>query len=410
MRRPRAEGPLRTLIVISFVDAVGTGAFLTGSVVYASDVLGQSTGAIGVTASAAVVAGILVTVPAGRYADRRSPRQLLLLCGVARVIVFAVLPAADSLGAYFVIVVIAASCEAAARPAQLRLLFLLTPAPQRVVARASLRNSFNIGAAVGALVASVPLAIDTTPALQTLVVVNAVSFLGVSVATLTLPGGRAGRLSTTDPSPQRTRPAGQMRFALFALASGVVVGVGAGTLETGLPLQITRNTAAPVWTISGVFVLNAVLSIALQRRAASRVDTLRRGATANALAAGALAAALSLLPLATHGGPAGATVCIGLITLLATSAEVLAAAGAWAMSYDIARDTSQAQDVALFGLAAQIVAAVMPATAALGVTHGAPVWFVVAATVAAAGAVAATAAFRVPDAPQKTERSTSIDH
>jgi MFS family permease len=343
---------------------------------------------VGLAASAAAIAAIAATVPAGRLVDRVSPRAVLLACDLVRVVVFGFLPLADATSSYFLVVSLAAVAEAVARPAQMRLLFILAPAEERVGARASIRTAFNSGAAVGALVASVPLAIDRPVALQAIVGINVISFVAAAALTGTLPRARLPEPGPGTPEPVSDGKRGWrmlVRFAALALSSGVVVGVGSGVLEVGVPLQVTHNTAAPTWMISGVFLLNTVIAVGAQKRASRGVDSEQSGTRANRVAGALLAAGCMLIPCSAFFGAIPASSILVVVAVLLTASEVLAASASWALAYSIARDEHQGQDVALFGLIAQIAAAIMPAAASFSVTAGPPAWFGIAGASCAAG-------------------------
>src|SRR5436305_7518053 len=183
------SGAIRSIALITFVDAVGLGLYSTGAIVFFVRSLHLPVGYVGVSWSIAAGVGLLASVPAGRLVDRRDAKQVLVALSFAQAVLFALFPLVEGRVAFFVVVSAAALAASAAQPARRVLIVRLFDERRRVAATAYSRSVLNVGVSVGALLAAGALALDTRPAYDALLLGNAASFVGVGllVARLRLP-------------------------------------------------------------------------------------------------------------------------------------------------------------------------------------------------------------------------------
>src|SRR5689334_18768406 len=100
-RPPRPAGMLLGAV---FVDALGSGLYLSASVIFFTRYLHLGPGRIGIGLSVAGVASFLGLVPIGLLADRVGPRRMLVGAHLVRAAMLACYPLASSLPVFIVIV------------------------------------------------------------------------------------------------------------------------------------------------------------------------------------------------------------------------------------------------------------------------------------------------------------------
>src|SRR5260221_5517923 len=96
-------GAARILAVNGFVGSLGTGLFLTGSVLYYTRVVGLSDAQVGLGLSVAGICGMLGSVPIGRLADRWGPRQMMVVLHLWRGVGYALLAPGHGVWAFLVV-------------------------------------------------------------------------------------------------------------------------------------------------------------------------------------------------------------------------------------------------------------------------------------------------------------------
>ncbi|RJL30136.1 MFS transporter [Bailinhaonella thermotolerans] len=364
------RGPLRLYALMTLLDSVGLGLFLTGGVLYFTRVAGLSAVEVGAGMSAAMVVGVAVSIPAGRLGDRYGHRGPLLALNLAKAVLFGAYLFVHSFPAFFAVVCLISLAESASRPLRHAYLARLAAPEERVAARAYNRVMINLGASAGTLVAGLALAVDTPAAYRLLVAGNAVSFLLVA--------GVLPRLPRFDPIPAEGRRGvlADRRYLLMAVLCGLML-VHADLLEVALPLWVVSHTEAPGWVVSALFLCNTVLAILFQVRASRGVET--TGAGARAVRRSGLAVLAGCLVLATTGAlpPVPATaVLLGGVALV-TAAELLSSAGGWAISYGLAPEGRQGEYQGAWTLGSQLARACGPVAITASFTaFGAGAWLV----------------------------------
>lgn len=372
-------GPLRRYALVTLVDSTGLGLYTTGSVLFFTRGLGLSASFVGVGLTVAALVGLLASVPAGRLADRRTRRGVLVPFYAAQAVLFALFPLVHSRWSFLAVVCGIALAENGARPVRRALLSDLVTGSARVRASAYNRAVLNIGVSVGAVAAGGALAIGSRAAYDALVLGNAVSFAvaGMLLAGMTLPaidGNDAPAAFGAAPATAAaTSPFRDLRFMGLAVCCGLLY-LSASLLDVALPLQIGGHTAAPTWVFAPLLLLNTGLAITLQVRASRGSETVSGAARANRQAGAALLGACLLLPLAAVPDAAVTVVVLVLATMLLTAGELLSSAGSWGLSYELAPTARQAEWLGAFGVLSQLAQVPGPALAALTVEQGLPAW------------------------------------
>jgi hypothetical protein len=381
------RGPMRSIALMTFIDAVGLGLYSTGAVVYFVRFLHLSVGVVGVSLSIAAGFGVLASVPAGRLVDRRDARQVLIVLSFAQAVVFVLLPLAGSPVSFVILISVAAFAASAAQTARRVLIVRLFDKTKRVEASALSRSVLNVGISLGALLAAGALAVDTRPAFIALFLGNAASFVGVGilVARLRLPP-RENPAGPPVPAPTARHPLRQPRFVAMSASCGILF-LSASVLDVALALQVIQRTAAPPAIIAILLLLNTVMVVLLQVRASKGSDTIPGAARANRLAGLVLLASCVLFALAGNRSALSAVVLLVGATILLTAGELFSSAGSWGLSYGLAPANREGEYVASFFLISQVVQIAGPALSAAVVDGGAYAWLILGVVFLAAGLV-----------------------
>lgn len=377
--------PSPRLAVMVVVDSVGTGLFLAGSAVYLTRFVGLSPAQVGVGLSVSGGVGLLTMVPCGRLADRFGPRRVLAGISAWRAAGFAAYPLVQDMRGFLLVVCLLGIVDRAASPVTQDLVGTVTGPAERVRTMAVLRALRNVGLTAGVALAYLALAADTRVAVGTLFVGNAVSFLLVAGLVLGLPGS----VDRVDPRPLGTpaaRPALRDRPYVAVAALSAVLSSHLTLLGVALPLWVVSSTAAPTAVVAPLIALNTVLTVLLQVRVSRRAEGVRASARTLRTAGAALAACCVLLALAgTVPAPAAIAVLVAATAAL-TAGELLHSAGAWSLSYDLARPGQQGEYLSVFGLgisAQQVLGPVL--VTGLVMSSGTTGWLALGAALTAAG-------------------------
>nr|MDQ2958093.1 MFS transporter [Actinomycetota bacterium] len=321
-------------IGVSFIDAIGTGLFLAGAPLFFTRELGLTTEQVGVGISLSGIAGLLGLVPVGRLADRLGGKRTLIALNLWRGVGFAVYPFVRGPDAFFVVAFLIGIAEWSVGPVVQAVVAAVEQGQSRVRTMAALGSVRNIGFTIGAVLATLVVAIGNTGNYVVLVLIDAGTFFitagllsRLSVATPT--GARAGR-------PVRTgaRLHDGRYLALTAL-NGLLY-LHSVVLTVGLPLWIATRTSAPRAVVAAVVVVNTVIAIVLQVPLSKGSDDARQAARRQQWAGWSLAGCCVLVALTAHANPAVATGLVLAAALALTLGEIWQSVGAWGLSYAFA--------------------------------------------------------------------------
>ncbi|MEV6858816.1 MFS transporter [Streptomyces microflavus] len=393
------SGPAAPLAMLHLLDSVGNGLFLASATVYFVVVAGLPAAQVGMGLSLAGFTGFLSSVLMGRAADKFGARRMLLISMLALAGTYCLYPMVDSPTAFFVVVGLVGALEWGSAPLFHTLVMDLLPETNRVTARAALRSVFNVGFSVGALLAAVLIGIGGA-AMQILPLGNALSFLLASLVVLRLP------VTPPGPPPERASRFRALRDKPFLGVIGVstLLALNGTVLVVGVPLWILSVDGVPRSVIPLVFILNTVLVVLLQVRAARGSDVLE-GAVGAARRSGLVSAAACLVMVL--GGLIGSWATIGiavLAILLITAGELWQSAGAFGIGYGLAPETARGEYLGAFHLRMVVQATLGPAMVAWFATDLAPYgWAIVAAALLAGAMLIGPAVRRV-----ERDRATTV--
>ncbi|WP_260636513.1 MFS transporter [Streptomyces angustmyceticus] len=377
-----APGPTRLLTVITMVMSLGQGLWMALSSIYAVTVLHLTPGELGTSVSVAAAIVLLCSIPLGHLADRVGPRTVQMWSFLVLAALTAALLLATDFWTYLVIVSAQGIAYRSGRSARKAMIAGLVPAKGRVRVLAQVRAASNASISVGACLAGLVLAVGSREAYQGAILFITGAFL------------MTGLLTAKEPSvPPVPASAGaalavlrDVPFLSFATLDGLLT-THTVLLDVVLPLWVLQDTDAPHWMSAAILLVNTVLVVAVQSRAARGADTLTTAARASLQGAGCVAAACLLFALSDG------TSTIAACTLLVTGAvahalgEVRQAAGSWSIAFDLAPDHAQGQYQATHAMGQDVGKLIAPAVFTwLVLQHRALGWVVLAAAFAVLGA------------------------
>lgn len=375
---------------MTLVDSFGSGLYVTGSVLFFTQILDLQGNVVGIGLTAAAIAGLSLGPPAGRLSDRIGPKPVAVSAYAAQAGFFAAFPFVRSSAEFLVVVVGIAAAEGVARPARRASLSAFASGASRVAASAYNRAVMNVGFSAGALGAGAALAVGSVTAFSVLLWGNALSFAAAAVLFTRLP--------VPKPVGRVDREEGYL-FSKHIVASAVCCGAlysSASLLDVALPLQVATKTTAPHAVIALLMLLNTGLAIALQVRTSSGSESVSGAARANLIAGFSLVGACALFALSGLGSPTVAVVFLVLAVIGLTGGELFSSAGQWGMSYALAPSGRQAEFLGGFTLISSGVGVAAPLLATQVVANDAWGWGIAGAVFLVAGMLSPVVARRGP--------------
>jgi MFS family permease len=379
-----------TFLAIGLVDSIGTGMYLAGSALFFTIIVGLSAGQVGIGLSVAGLLGFLTQPVIGWLADRWGPRRLLILVNLYRAGGFTAYIFVGRFTSFLIVAALLSIAEQAVAPVYQALAEQIAGPEKRVGMMARLRVVFNVGFTAGALLASVAIGVGTRLAFDMIMLGNAASFViaamllaGMRTSLPAAPTGRAPRFA-----PLRLHALRDGRYMAVASANGLLT-LHVALLGIGVPLWVSQHTTAPKALVGLLLVVNTVLAVLFQVRAARGTENAAGSVSAMRKGAVALVVACALFALAPKLGSHAGVIAFLLLGLAAlTAGELFQSAGGWGLSYALAPGRSRAEYLATFnlGMSAQLVLG--PAIVTVGVVgHGTVGWLVLATCFLAAGVV-----------------------
>ena len=326
--------PLRVLAAMTLVNSLGTGLFVTISVLFFTRSVGLTATQVGLGLGVAGIFGIVSGTPMGWLADRWGARTTMAVLLTADGIGLLGYVLAHSFATFLPLACAVTFLDRGATAVRGSLIVQTLPSSGLVRSRAYLRATMNVGIGAGAALAAIALHAGTRDAYLVIVVIDAATYWGAAFLLLRL-GSRADQSPETAHLP---RPA--LRSALtdrpYLLITGLngVLSLQFGILQIGLPLWVIEYTRAPTWVISAVLVLNTVMVALLQVRTSRGSEQPQRAASVCAWAGLLLALACLTFGFA-HGVPAVTAVLILLAgAVLSSLGEIFSTTAAWTLSFE----------------------------------------------------------------------------
>jgi MFS family permease len=385
--------------MVSFVDSAGTGLFLAGSALFFTRALGLTANQVGFALSMAGVAGLLCAVPVGRLADRFGSKRILVALQVWRGLGFLAYPFVQDFTMFLVVACLIGAGEWAIGPVVQAVVGAAEEGDSQVRTMAAMTTVRNVGFTIGALLATLVIASNSTTGYRALVLADAASFFVAAAMLARLPLARETASGRHERAEQPTVRVRDPRYLLLTALNGVLY-LHTVLLTIGLPLWIASHTRAPAALVGAVVVLNTVLAIALPVLLSRGADEVVPAASRQRRAGWCLAACCVLIGVTGQLGPVAASaLALGAVVAL-TLGEIWQSVGAWGLSYGLSPESQRNYYLSVYSLGATGATVVGPILVTFAVIRGgAAGWLCLAGVFVVAGlAVPAIARGHAPAA------------
>ncbi|GLX97197.1 MFS transporter [Herbidospora sp. NBRC 101105] len=364
----RLRGPqsatIRRLAALSTVNGAGDGLLVPVQVLYFVKEAGLSGTSVAVGLSLAGLFAALSLPLVSRFAERVGLRGSLASMYAVQAVAVAAYTVVDAWWSFAITVAVATCAGAATVPIRQAMITAYFGAGERVRVSAVNRSFFNGSFAVGTVGASIALAIDSPAAYTVVVLGDAVSFALSAALALSLPPVESStRVQGLRLGALRGSPA---RWGVVALVG--LLYVQADMLAVGVPLLVDGADALPASTVAVAFLLNALMTVAFQVRAARGADDIGAAARLCRRAGAVLFLGAVLLGAAGYSaGLAGAALVLAGAAVV-TLGELWTSAGTWGLSFGLS-PSGRADELSLFGLGQIVVKVAGPSIVSFAVLH-----------------------------------------
>jgi MFS family permease len=384
----------RSLLLVSLVNNAGSGAFLTGSVVYFTRNVGLPATGVAAAISVAGLAGLVMTVPAGLVAERVGAQRTLVILHILRTLGYSAFVLAGSLWQFAALTIVLTTLDQAANPAAQALVATVVPAGHRVRVMSWQYAAANVGIGIGAAMTTVVLGLHSAAGFRLIVLFNGLSFACSALLVALI---RAPAHSTVDgePLPAAGADRSVLRgswpaspYLLLTLAATAIL-LYESVLNVAIPVWVSQRTAAPVAVVGVLAIVNTVLAALLQVRVSRVVRSVSAAGTAILRSSLVLAVGCGLFALASRWGAVVATALLVGAVVAISFGEMLGGSGNWYLSVELAPAQRRERYLAVFGLSTSIQRVIGPIfVAAVLLGLGATGWLVTAAIFLAGGLLA----------------------
>ncbi|MBB4912211.1 MFS transporter [Actinophytocola algeriensis] len=386
MRIPWLGLPARSgrLVLVGLIDSTGTGLFIAGAAVFYTQGAGLSIAQVGIGLTVAGLCGLLALTPLGMLADRIGPRPAAVLLHFWRAAGFVAFAFVHDFVTFLVVACVVGIPARAVDPVNQMFVDRHIGKEQRTRVMAAFRVVANVGFTLGALLATVIIAIGTRPAFVAIVLGDALTFVlaGILLTRVPLLADHTPARPTVRGWPTSLR---QGRFLAVAALHAVFV-LHIPLLSIGIPLWATQHTTAPALIVGPLIVLNTILVILFQVRCSRGTETRAGGIRALRLASVSLAGCAAVVAFAGETGTVLTVVLLAAGMVLLTFGELFQVAGGVSVSYDLAPRDRQGEYLAVFSLGTAAMYMVGPVLVTIGIVERGPVgWLALAAVFLAAG-------------------------
>ena len=392
LRRRAAKllGPdplVRSLAGQSVLSAFGEGAFLTGSAVFFTVLVGLSAQQVGLGLSIAAAVRFACSVPLGRLADVIGSKRMWQITSAIDAVLYALWPLIEGFWIFVAMMVVMSVAEAGRRAGRGAYTLAVFPRDERVRSQAYMRAARNVGYTLGALASGIALATGSDDVIHAVPLVTALVLAINAVWVFRLPDV-TDRPHHETPIEQAVEHAGERRsalhnrgFFLMSICNGVL-GTHGVLLNVVIPLWLVQETDAPRVLLAWLFGTNTLMAVFLQVAAARGVTDVRRSLQAQYRGAACFVLSCGIVAIThdTIGWVTIALVWIGHVTV--TGAELFQSAGMWGLVSELSDPDRLGEYQGVSGLGFTMSDIWAPALYTfLAMTWGPPGWIVIAAIV-----------------------------
>ena len=384
----------RDLAVQCVLSAFATGAFLTGTAVFFTQVVGLTGAQVGLGLSIAAGVALLLQLPLGRLADRVGAKPLWVVASAVEAALYFAWPLIGGMVGFVAMLTTLAVFETAARNARNVFRIEVFPREVRVRASAYMRAARNVGYTLGAGASGVALGLGTDAVRLVPLLTGALLVANALMIALLLPSiERTVHVAGVDEgltaSPAAWRNSG---FVVLAACNGVLSS-NQVLLNVVVPLWLVERTDAPPVLLAWLFGTNTVLAVLLQVRASQVADSVDGSLRAVRWSGCAFVVSCAVLAVThdTVGWVSIVLIWVGHVTI--TGAELWQSAADWGLTAELSDHRRLGDYQGVWGLGYQVEPIVFPALFTfLALEWGTPGWVLIAACGVAAAVVAHPAA------------------
>jgi MFS family permease len=353
-------GGMRPYYFLTTIDAIGTGLFFTGSVLFLVRGVGLSSGQVGIGLTLAAVAGFLATVPLGLLANRVGAQRMLIWLQIWRGVCYALYALVASFWPFVLLACLAGMAERMDAPLTQAVLGSVAGESGRRDAYIQVRRLRNAGFGVGALCAAAATLQNSVSGYRLLVLGNAVSFF---IAALLLRRIRVSKSAAGSRSGLRLHGRAIRDVRYLRLTAVNVLLTLYMTIQTlAMPLWILEHTSAPRPVIQVIFILSILVVIVFQRRFSRGTDDPEGSRRALRWAACGLSLGAAAVGLTGWIHNVGLVVALLIgAGMLVTAAELWQTVGGWNLSYALAPEAQRPEYLAVFSLSSSAQRVIGPA-------------------------------------------------
>ena len=379
-------GLTRQLSVVTLLQSIGSGVFLTSSALFFVRFLGLSATQVGLGLTLATGFAALLTLPLSRLGDTLGSKRLWTVCLLTDAVCFAIYPGVASFPSFLLLVTVLATSEAAGATSRGAYTISVLPPEQRVPAFAWVRSAFNLGFAIGAGLSALLVAIVSVDRLSVLPwTMSALLFVSVAMV-LRLPN-EVTRSGSDAVSPRRRRSVlRDIPFLRLAFLVGIQ-NADEPLLLIVAPLWLAGLDGVPDIMVPLVIVTNTAVVIVAQVPMSRGISDVAGGVKA-AITAGWLLG-MGCVVLLGSGLGFGISVTVASLVvavLLLSFGEIKSSASGWILTAELSPEDSRTEYQAAWRLTGQFWRVVTPAAGvALISAVGSSGWVVFAVLFALSG-------------------------
>jgi MFS family permease len=253
-------GPHRRFVSALAIDAVGSGVWMPLSMLYFLHQTSLTLVQLGLAMTIANLAVIPVVPMIGTLVDRVGPKVVMQAGNAGAAVSFALYPFAHSMLTVTVLVFAASATRSGFWSALGPMVTQITQTGEREIWFGFLQAMRNAGYGVGGVLAAVALTVGSAAAYQSVVLLNAASYVLAFLLMLGVTGGAR-------PVPADGSASGDVRWWVgFAdrsyrvlLAVVLCYALAEMTLNVAMPVYFVDTLGLPGWVPGTVFVINTVM-------------------------------------------------------------------------------------------------------------------------------------------------------
>ncbi|KGA15564.1 hypothetical protein GM50_16940 [freshwater metagenome] len=355
---------------------------MTIEVIYFTTVVGLSAPKVALALSIAGGVSLLFSIPAGHIADRYGPRNIAVLAYTAEGFVMAGFFFVHSYLPFLLLSILLGIIGTVGQTMRMAMISKLGSGDDRVVVRAYQRSVTNFGIAIGTVFAGIALAVNTKAGYQTMMLLDAATFVLASIV--------LRRLPYVSPTVEKSEP-----FSFIALRDRKYLGVTAlnGIMSlhfvlqnVAIPLWVVNETKAPRWWVSVIMLVNTIGVILFQVRVSRGSGDINVGAKQVQRAGFAVSAACLLYSLSAGVNVIMACALLVLAMMVHVYGELVGSSGSWSIGFGLADEKHQGQYQGVYSLSWGVGGTIGPSfVTAMAITLGQRGWVYMAIMFAITG-------------------------